>query len=121
MERSVKGGVPKAAEQAMEKLKWCVVFLAPNVVIIMNTSVGRILGEEIKQLKDLANKSLAIRIFDHEEYKSTIQQIFERVNEATTSFQVCALIFILGYVYTHWPFPDRNEYQHPADGKSDTK
>jgi hypothetical protein len=32
MERTVVGGVPKAAEQAMEKLKWYVVFLAPKVV-----------------------------------------------------------------------------------------
>ena len=82
---------------------------------------GRILGEEIKQLKDLANKSLAIRIFDHEEYKNTIQQIFQRVNEATTSFQVCPLIFTSGYVCTHRPFPDRNGYQYPEDGESDTR
>jgi len=32
VERSVEGGVPKAAEHSMEKLKWYVVFLGPNVV-----------------------------------------------------------------------------------------
>ena len=67
--------------------------------IIINALVARILGEEMKKLEDLAKKSLATRIFDHEEYKNTIQLIFQRVNEATTSFQVCALMFISGYVY----------------------
>jgi len=120
VEKSVEGGVPKAAEQAMEKLKRYVVFLAPKR-IMMNAPVARILGEEMKNLEDLSNKSLATRIFDHEEYKSTIQQIFQRVNEATTSFQVCALIFISCYACTHRPFPDRNGYQHPEDGESDTR
>jgi hypothetical protein len=32
VERTVEGGVPKAAEKAMENLKWYVVFLAPKVV-----------------------------------------------------------------------------------------
>jgi hypothetical protein len=32
VERSVEGGVPKAAEQSMENLKRYVVFLALNVV-----------------------------------------------------------------------------------------
>src|SRR6267378_1020397 len=89
--------------------------------ITMNTLVSRVLGEEMKKLEDLAKKSLATRIFDHEEYKSSIQQIFQRVNDATTSFHVCALIFISGYVCTHRPFPDRNGDQHPEDSKSDTR
>ena len=55
-------------------------------------SAARMLEEEMKKLEYLAKKSLAVRIFDHEEYKSTIQQIFQRVNEATTSFHVRALI-----------------------------
>jgi hypothetical protein len=87
----------------------------------MDASVARILGEEMKKLEDLAKKSLATQIFDHEEYKNTIQQIFQRVNEATTSFQVCALVFISGYVCTYQPFPDRNGYQYPEDRESDTR
>jgi len=42
----------------------------------------------MKKLEDLTHKSLATRILDHEEYGGMIQQIFQRVNEATTSFQV---------------------------------
>jgi hypothetical protein len=83
--------------------------------------VARILGEEMKKLEDLAKRSLAIRIFDHEEYKNTIQQIFQHVNETTTSFQVCALIFISDYVCIHRAFPDRNGYQYPEDRESDTR
>jgi hypothetical protein len=30
VERTIEGGVPKAAEQAMENLKWYVVFLVPS-------------------------------------------------------------------------------------------
>ena len=86
----------------------------------MNMSASRILGEEMKKLEDLAKKSLAVRIFDHEEYKSTIQQIFQRVNEATMSFQACILIFISGYVCTHLLFPGRNGDQHPEYGEWDT-
>ena len=87
----------------------------------MSGWVARILGEEMKKLKDLANKPLPTRIFDHEEYKSTIQRIFQRVNEATTSFQVCALILISGYARAHRPFLDRNGYQYPEDSDSDTR
>jgi hypothetical protein len=71
----------------------------------MNTSAARILGEEMKKLEDLAKKSLAVRIFDYEEYKSTIQQIFQRVNEATISFQVRTLLFVSSYICTHRLFP----------------
>ena len=42
----------------------------------------------MKKLMDLADKSLATRILDHEAYGSEIQQIFQRVNEATMSFIV---------------------------------
>ena len=49
-------------------------------------SPSRILGEEMKKLNDLATKSLAIQILDHEAYGSKIQQIFQRVKEATMSF-----------------------------------
>jgi hypothetical protein len=42
----------------------------------------------MKKLEDLTYKSLATRILDHEEYGGMIQQIFQRINEATTSFQV---------------------------------
>ena len=75
----------------------------------------------MKELKDLADKSLATRILDHEAYGSTIQQIFQRVNEATVSFFVRTVMFILGYVCSCWSFPVRNGYQYPANGEWDTR
>jgi len=83
----------------------------------MNTSVARILGKEMKKLKDLAKKSLAARIFDHAEYKITIQQIFQRVDDATTSFQVRTLIFTSRHICAHRSFPGRNGDQHPEYGE----
>ena len=93
MERTVVSGVPNAAEAAMENLKLYVVLHAPKGYH-MNMSPSRILGEEMKQLKDLADKSLATRILDHEAYGSKIQQIFQRVKEATMSFFVRTIMFI---------------------------
>ena len=61
---------------------------------IKNMSPSRILGKEMKELKDLADKSLATRILDHEAYGSKIQQIFQRVKEATMSFFVRTIMFI---------------------------
>ncbi|KAF8153266.1 hypothetical protein B0H34DRAFT_800488 [Crassisporium funariophilum] len=69
MERSVAIGVPKAAEQEMAKLK-------------------QILLEEMEKLEDLARKSLAKRILDHEEYQKILQQVSRRINGATTTFQI---------------------------------
>jgi len=57
-------------------------------------SPSRILGEEMKKLKDLANKSLAIRILDNEVHGTKIRQIFQRVEGATKSFFVCTIIII---------------------------
>ena len=85
--------------------------------IIRNLSPSRILGEEMKELKDLADKSLATRILDHEAYGPKIQQIFQRVKEATMSFFVRTIMFIQGYVYSNQSFPVRNGDQHPANGK----
>ena len=48
----------------------------------------------MKELKDLADKSLATRILDHEEYGRKIHQIFHRVKEATMSFFVRTIMFI---------------------------
>ena len=48
----------------------------------------------MKELKDLVDKSLAIQILDHEAYGSKIQQIFQRVKEATISFLVRTIMFI---------------------------
>jgi hypothetical protein len=48
----------------------------------------------MKELKDLADKSLAARMLDHEAYGMKIQQIFQRVKEATMSFFVCTIMFI---------------------------
>ena len=61
---------------------------------IKNMSPFRILGKEMKELKDLADKSLATRILDHEAFGSKIQQIFQHVKEATISFFVCTIMFI---------------------------
>ena len=88
---------------------------------IMNTSTTRILGEEMGQLKTLAEEGLHMQILDHEKYKSMIQQIFQRVKEATTLFQVRTIIFIYGYVCEHWSFSDRNDVQYPEHRKSDTR
>ena len=93
MERTVVNGVPKAAEDAMENLK-SYVFPAPHKDIIRNVSPSRILGEEMKKLNELADKSLATRILDYEAYGPKIQQIFQRVKEATMSFFVRTIMFI---------------------------
>jgi len=61
--------------------------------IIRNMSPSRILEKEMKELKDLADKSLATRILDHEAYGTKVQQIFQRVKEATTSFFVRTIMF----------------------------
>ena len=47
----------------------------------------------MKELQDLADKSLASRILDHEAYGPKIQQIFFRVKEATMSFFVRTIMF----------------------------
>ena len=60
----------------------------------MNMSPPRILEKEMKELKDLADKSLTLQILDHEAYGSKIQQIFQRVKEATMSFFVRTIKFI---------------------------
>jgi hypothetical protein len=48
----------------------------------------------MKELEDLADKSLATRILDHEAHGTKIQQIFQRVKEATMSFLVRTIMFI---------------------------
>ena len=53
----------------------------------------RILGKEMNELKDLADKSLATRKLDDEAYGPKIQQNFQRVKEATTSFFVRTIMF----------------------------
>jgi hypothetical protein len=47
----------------------------------------------MKELKVLADKSLATHILDHEAYGTKIQQIFQRVKEATMSFFVRSTMF----------------------------
>ena len=69
------------------------IFGALKEYIIMNMSPSRILGKEMKELKDRANKSLTRQILDYEAYGSKIQQIFQRVKEATTSFFVRIIMF----------------------------
>ena len=46
----------------------------------------------MKKLKDLSDKSLATRILDYEAYGTKIQQIFQRVKEATMSFFVSTIM-----------------------------
>ena len=77
----------------MENLKSYVTFRAPKGFPKEHVTL-RILGKEMKELKDLADKSLATRILDHEAYGSKIQQIFQRVKEATMSFLVRTIMFI---------------------------
>ena len=62
--------------------------------IIRNMSPSRILGEEMKKLKDLADKSLVVQILDNEAYGTKVQQIFQRVEGATKSFFVRTIIII---------------------------
>jgi hypothetical protein len=57
-------------------------------------SPSRVLGEEMKELKDLADRSLATHILDYEAYGTKIQRIFQRVEEATKSFLVRTIVFI---------------------------
>ena len=80
-------------------------------------SPSRVLEEEMMELKDLADKSLATKILDHEAYGSKIQQIFQRVKEATMSFFVRTIMFMNGCVYSNCLFPDPNGDQHPANGE----
>ena len=53
----------------------------------------------MKKLKDLSDKSLTSRVLDHEAYGTNIQQIFQRVKEATMSFFVSTIMFIQGDVF----------------------
>ena len=69
----------------------------------MNTSPSRILQEEMTKFHDLTHESLVIQTVDYEEYKGKIGQIFKRVERATRSFQVLALIFIYTYVLLFVP------------------
>jgi hypothetical protein len=47
----------------------------------------------MKVLMDLTDKSLAIQILDHEAYGPKIQQIFQRVKDASMSFIVRTIMF----------------------------
>ena len=94
VERTVAHGLPKASEEAMENLKSYVVFPALKGYHMEYITI-QVLEKEMKDLKDLADKSLAIQILDHEAYGSRIQQIFQRVKEATMTFFVRTIMFIL--------------------------
>ena len=52
----------------------------------------------MKELKDLADKSLATQILDHEAIGPKIQQIFQRVREATMPFFVRTLVRLKLYI-----------------------
>ena len=53
----------------------------------------------MKKLKDLSDKSLATRILDYEAYGTKIQQIFQRVKEATMSFFVSTIMYSSKVMY----------------------
>ena len=90
--------------------------------IIRNISLSRILGKEMKELKDLADKSLATRILDYEAYGPKIQKIFQRVKEATISFNVCTIMIHLRLcIFKLVVFPAQNGDQHPENGERDTR
>ena len=74
----------------------------------------------MKELRNLADKSLATQILDHEAYGLKIQQIFQRVKEATMTFFVCTIMFILR-LCIFWSFPAGNDDQHSANGEWDTR
>ena len=74
----------------------------------------------MKKLEDLANESLTLKILDHEEDGTKIQQIFQRVAGATTSFSVRTIIMLHGYVYSRSTLPDGNGDQPPENGESNT-
>ena len=48
----------------------------------------------MKELEGLADKSRFLRIIDHEECGTKIQQIFQRVERATTLFSVRTIIIL---------------------------
>jgi hypothetical protein len=80
-ESTINSDVPKAVEKAMENFKSYVVYRGSKKDILRNMSLSRILGEEMKELNNLNDKSLAIQILDHETFRPKIQQIFQRINK----------------------------------------
>ena len=94
MEKTIVSGVPKAVEEAMENLSNRMSSFMHQKDIIRNISPFRILGKEMKEMKDLADILLTTRILDHEAYGPKIQQNFQRVREATISFFVRTVMFI---------------------------
>ena len=88
MERTVVSGIPKAAEEAMENLKLYIVFRVPKEYHKEHVTIQDPWERNEVFLKDLADKSLATRIPDHEAYGPKIQQIFQRVKEAMMSLCV---------------------------------
>jgi len=65
-----------------------------KLYLTMNASPSRILEKEMRKLKDLAFRLLAIQTLDHDEDKKAIQNIFQCINDATMAFQVHNFIFI---------------------------
>ena len=53
----------------------------------------RTLEEELKKLLQLSNEWLIRKIADHEDEKTRIAEIFERVNDARIQFEVCFITF----------------------------
>ena len=59
----------------------------------MNTKPFRTLAEEMKKLRDITGSLATPILVAYEEYK-VIQQVFQRVKQATTTFHVRTLIFM---------------------------
>ena len=92
------------------KRRWkssnCMSYFVRQKDVIRNMSPSRVLAKEMKELRDLADKSLARRILDYEAYGPKIQQIFQRVKEATMVFFVRSFMssFKVLYIHSNWSF-----------------
>lgn len=75
----------------------------------------------MKKLEDLISQSIAIKIFDHEEYKKLIKQTIQRANDATINFQVCVILFKVRLRFIYLLHSDRNCFEHSKYDPSDRK
>ena len=92
LERMVINGVLKAAEEAMENLKLYVVFPTPKEYHKKCVTIQNTWGRNV-ELNDLADKSLATQILDHEAYEVSMHRYY---HYTTTTF-----LFFLLYIYTY--------------------
>lgn len=77
----------------------------------------RALKQEVERLEGLAHKSVAIKIFDHEEYKKVIMQVVQHIDNLTTTLQVRKLTVNPNQICLM--FLGRDDNQYPEDCQSD--